>query len=412
MKAGRRGPGAFLMPLRMRNFRLLIGGQAISTVGDAIYAVALPWLVLHNGGTPQQLSLVLAVYGVSRLLTVIAGGVLSDRLRPRRVMLLADVIRAALVGVFAALALPGSVPIWQICLVAAPLGACEGLFLPASYAILPDLLEEDQLQAGNAANGSALQLANLLGPALGGALVALTKASLAFALDATTFALSALSLWLIRLAPQPPLLTTDREEQSGNAQQSFFQLLRSWRLLQVALVIVIVGNLALGGLMGVAIPELAYGPLHGGPRGYGAMLATFGGGALLGGIAAGWLGQLPRQPVVILLLTCGQAIGITLLPYVGGLIGACVDLAIIGIITGITNILYLTLIQQQAPKALLGRILSVFVVASLGLYPISVGLAGWVVERFGPAAMCPLAGIAITCAVAFGLLQQEIRALP
>src|SRR5581483_782484 len=79
-----------LAPVKVRDFRLLFGGQLVSTVGDAFYAVALPWLVLTNGGNAQELGIILSAYGIPRIGSVLLGGVLSDRLRPRRVMLLAD----------------------------------------------------------------------------------------------------------------------------------------------------------------------------------------------------------------------------------------------------------------------------------------------------------------------------------
>src|SRR6266567_8488200 len=87
-----------LAPLRVRDFRLLFGGQMISTIGDMFYAVALPWLMLSSGRSPQELGIVLAAYGVPRVATLLLGGLLSDRLRPRRVMLLADLMRALSVG--------------------------------------------------------------------------------------------------------------------------------------------------------------------------------------------------------------------------------------------------------------------------------------------------------------------------
>src|SRR5258707_2575680 len=96
------------------------------------------------------------------------GGLLSDWLRPRRVMLLADIMRALLVGVLAVLVFTGRTSVLPLCAVAAPLGAFAGLFLPAYYAVLPEILGADALQAGNALNTSSLQLALLIGSGLAG----------------------------------------------------------------------------------------------------------------------------------------------------------------------------------------------------------------------------------------------------
>src|SRR5215472_10957764 len=187
-----------LAPLRVRDFRLLIGGQMVSTAGDMFYAVALPWLVLSGTGDAQTLSFVLASYSVPRVGTIFLGGWLSDRLRPRRVMLGADVCRAILVGVLATLAVAAHPTLWALIAVAIPLGACEGLFLPASFAIMPEILDEGDLHAGNAINTSTLQAANLIGPGIGGVIVGVLHAGTALAVDAGTFAVSAATLLVMR----------------------------------------------------------------------------------------------------------------------------------------------------------------------------------------------------------------------
>ncbi len=108
---------------------------------------------------------------------LLVGGLLSDRLRPRRVMLLADLGRTLLVSALVALAAAGQTAVWPLSLVSAPLGACTGLFIPASYTILPEVLDEDELPAGNALNSSTYQLAVLVGSAIAGVVVPLPRIS-------------------------------------------------------------------------------------------------------------------------------------------------------------------------------------------------------------------------------------------
>src|SRR2546421_5220151 len=141
--------GGILRPFKVRNFNLLFSGQTISIIGDALYAVALPWLILTTGGSAQELGIVLAAYGIPRAGSMLVGGWLSDRLRPRRLMLIADSARLLLVGLLAALALGGHPTVFQLCVIAVPLGAFAGAFLPASMSILPDTLGNEDLQASN-----------------------------------------------------------------------------------------------------------------------------------------------------------------------------------------------------------------------------------------------------------------------
>src|SRR5205085_3284140 len=187
-----------LAPLGVRNFRLLFGGQTISTLGDAFYAVALPWLVLTGGGNPQELGIVLTGYSLPRVGSIMLGGILSDRLRPRRVMLLADAVRALLVGVLALLAILGHPALWQFLVIAVPLGAFEGLFLPASFSMIPEVLEDEDLQAGNALNSASTQLSTLVGSGIAGIVVSSLSSGVALAVDALSFVVSAISLVAMR----------------------------------------------------------------------------------------------------------------------------------------------------------------------------------------------------------------------
>ncbi len=124
-------------PLGDRSFRLLAGGQFMSTIGDYCYAVALPWLVLSNRGGTVLLGVVLACYGVPRMVLIPVGGVLSDKVGPRTVMLVADGARCVLVAALAVLAVRHTASLATLGPLAAFIGAGEGLFIPASFAIMP-----------------------------------------------------------------------------------------------------------------------------------------------------------------------------------------------------------------------------------------------------------------------------------
>src|SRR6185437_16203085 len=181
-------------PLGVRSFRLLCGGQLASTIGDYCYAVALPWLVLSEHGGVILLGIVLACYGVPRTVLIPAGGVLADKLGPRTLMLVADAARCVLLAGLAVLAARHVVSLAALGPVAALIGAGEGLFI------------------------------------------------------------SALTLWLI---PRSPASGTETSEAPASAPAGgVLALLRSSRVLQVLLVVVIAANLAGGGMGEVALPAL------------------------------------------------------------------------------------------------------------------------------------------------------------
>ena len=429
-----------LAPLKVRDFRLLFGGQLVSTVGDAFYAVALPWLVLTNGGNAQELGIILSAYGIPRIGSVLLGGVLSDRLRPRRVMLLADFTRAILVGILAMLALTGHPAFWQLLLVAIPLGTFDGLFLPASFAMLPEVLEDADLQAGNALNTSSVQLATLVGSGVGGVVVGALRSGVALAIDALSFVASAVSLALIRgrtqRAPategeaatsQPKELAAEGMKtvavpvESANAETmqaapvseqpaTFWQFVRESQVMQAAFIVSLFANITFGGLIEVALPSLAHGPLAAGANGYGAILAAFGAGALLGSLVTGMLGNIPHRGTIALGVSMLQAIAVALIPY-GGLAGAIVFMAAMGIFNSVTNVIFITIMQQIIPRHLLGRLMGVFMFASFGSYPLSVAIVGIIVAHLGPAIIFSIGGATLFLAVAFGLTRKQLRDL-
>ena len=297
-------------PLAVRSFRLLAGGQFASTIGDFCYAVALPWLVLSTHGGAILLGIVLACYGVPRTVLIPVGGVLADKVGPRTLMLAADAARCVLVAGLALLAARHTASLAALGPIAALIGAGEGLFIPASFAIMPSLLDEEQLAAGNALSTAAVQVGSLLGPALGGALVAATHASTAaFAVDAASFGVSALTLLLIpRQAASGSMAAVAAEAaaadgrpgcgrggRAADGQGSVLALLKRSRALQVILVVVIAANLASGGMGDVALPSLAHASF--GAAGYGALLACFAVGGLIGTLAAARTGGL-QAPVM------------------------------------------------------------------------------------------------------------------
>jgi MFS family permease len=409
--------GGMLHPFTVRNFTLLFGGQTVSILGDALYAVALPWLILTTGGSAEALGLVLAAYGIPRAGSMLVGGWLSDRLRPRRLMLIADTVRMLLVGLLAALALWGHPALWQLCAVAVPLGAFGGAFMPASMSILPETLSNEDLQAGNGLMMSSMQGANLVGSALAGVVVAAFTAGAGLAIDAVTFLVSVVSLALMRAAhratPSKREAGASQEHPSASTQEqgeqvSFWRFLLTSRLIQVILLMFIVIGLFSGGLIEVALPTLVHGPMHGSASSYGIILAAWGAGALVGSIFAGMLGKHTHKGLAILLAGLIVAASIALLPT-GGVIGAMACMLIGGVANSVITVLLFTAIQLAIPRHLMGRVMGLLMFSSFGLYPLSVALAGVLSNQFGPAILFPFGGLLLGLVMVFGMTQKALR---
>jgi MFS family permease len=414
-----------LIPLRVRDFRLLFGGQLISNIGDMFYSVALPWFMLTSGGGVQTLSLVLVVYGLPRAVSPLLGGILSDRLRPRRVMLLADSLRALLVGALAWLAFVGHPSLWLLCPVMALLGTCAGLFLPASFTMMPEVLPEEDLQAGNSLGATSTQLAILVGPALAGLVVSRFQPALGLVLDAFSFVISAITLLLMRGSREPSSLRHMPSGEDGekfvregshldesSPALTFRQLLRTSRFLRILLVVLVLANFFGGGVSGVALPAFAHDQLKAGASGYGMIIATFGIGALVGGVWTSGLGRLSRRGVVVLLIWLLQSIAITLIPFAGiafGVVGSALASGVEGLMNSLGNITFRTIVQQHFPRNLLGRINGAFFFCEFSLYPLSVALAGLMVVRWGPLSVFLVDGVLGLLCMVYSICQRELR---
>jgi MFS family permease len=397
-------------PLRFREFRLLVAGQATSTVGDYFYVVALPWYVLSARGGAILLGTVLACYGVPRTALILVGGSLSDRIGPRKVMLIADVGRCLLTAVMAFLAARHVLDISVLGPVVALVGVGDGLFMPAASAMTPTLLPSDDLQAGNGISSALQQFGSLVGPGLAGVLVAAAGPAPAFITDAVTFAISAVSLALMRRRADPhpaEAASNALGDDSPASWRDVLALFRAYRVLQIGLVINFVANLAAGGTFEVALPTLAHRDF--GAQGYGVLMAVLSAGLLLGSLAAGRRGNWQRPAVVAYCFFLASTVGEALIPFAGGLIGAAGAAFAFGACTMFANVLNGTLAQKWYPPKLLGRSMSLFLFMSAGLFPVSVAVAGLLVKAFGPGLLFPIAAGMVSLAVVGALTQRQCR---
>ena len=399
-------------PFGVPGFRLLTAGQFASTIGDYCYAVALPWLVLSDGGSAAALGIVLACYGIPRALLTLAGGSLADRFGPRLVMLASDAGRCGLTAVFAVLAAEHVSSLAAVAPVAAALGACSALFMPASMAIMPTLIGESRLTSANALYATAVQIGSMLGPVLGGVLVAATGPTPAFAVDAGSFLLSAASVALIRGTGGRPAATAEAEAAavaapSGPATESLWGLLRRSPVLQIILVVSVTANLAITGTTEVALPALAHARF--GADGYGAVLACFAVTSIAGALLVARFGDRYRPALLIAGSFLAAATGIGAAPFLGGLPGVAAGMAVFGLAIGVDQVVSVTLIQRWAPPAMLGRVWGLLILATTAAFPLATFAAGLLTGHLGPTPVFPIAGVLLALAILYGLSRREFR---
>ena len=372
--------------MSLRNFRLLFGGAAASLLGDQFTLIATPWLVLKLTNDPAVLGVVLALEGIPRAVFMLFGGAITDDFSPRRVMLIANIVRFFLTLTMALLVILGAVQLWMIYAFGLAFGIVAGFAVPAENSIVPMLVEEKDLQAGNSIISGVTQLAGFVGPTVAGILIGLFAQSLAgvglaFAIDALTFVVSAVTLQLIRTAAPEPA-----NRPGGTGENVWASILSGVRYLWgnhplrfIFGLLMAVNFLLIGPLM-VGIPVLADQRLPEGAAAFGLLMSAFAGGNLAGLLLAGSLprpdGALLRWLMVAIIAAFGIVIG-----ALGIITSTWLDfglLLMIGLGNGYMAILLITWMQTRTPQQMMGRMMSLFVFASSGLVPVSQAISGLV----------------------------------
>lgn len=165
----------------------------------------------------------------------------------------------------------------------------------------------------------------------------------------------------------------------------------------------------MGGMSEVALPALAHGPLHAGASGYGTILAAFGGGALLGTIAAGQVRRARRPVIAGSLAFLAEAACIAVVPSGSTTLAVAAAMAGLGVMNGFGNVLAITAFQRWAPPAMMGRLAGLLTLTSFGVFPVSVALAALVVRGLGTTPFFLLAAATLAVAILAGLSQRAWR---
>jgi MFS transporter, ENTS family, enterobactin (siderophore) exporter len=367
--------------LRDRAFLLFNGGQAVSGLGDAITQTALPLLVLQLTGSGTQMGVVAMLHALPMLLFGFPAGVLADRWDRRRTMMMCDVGRAILVGCIPLSVVLGLPTMWVLYVVVVPIGTLYVLFDAICYSCLPALVGRKRLAQANAYLSMTKSVGYVAGPGMAGFLTAAMGAAYTLSIDAATFAISALSLALIRRPFQgeraPASITMAEGMKEGFTFIYRHRMLRTvityWALVSfmvapivVAATFYITKDLAMSErALGSVISSYAIGSVSGALAGTRIPHARAG-YALLGGITAGGLALIALASVDVLWMAL----------VVAFVAGAGESMAVV---------FYATMRASVTPDHLLGRVISTARVVTFGLQPLSMFIGGLLLDAVGGA---------------------------
>jgi len=393
------GTASLLAPLRHRDFRLLWIGACASLAGDGVFLIALAWQAYTLSNTPTALAMLGVCATVPQLLALLGSGILSDRVDRRRILLGADVVRFVAVLIVAVLVMSGQTHMWQLAVLSVVYGLGAGVAAPAFDAIIPDLVPDEDLQQANALDQFLRPaMLRLGGPALGGVLIAVNGAGIAFLFDAITFLVSAVCVWQMAARPRADGLSDSTESPSLLADAlAGVRFVKSRTWLWGTLVAATVAYLLFMGPIEVLLPYLVKEVLHGTASDLGVILGAGGVGAIAAALIVGKMG-LPRRQLTFM-YACWTVAALAVAGI--GLATSGWQLMIISlVINGLEaagTVAWATTKQLLVPAEMLGRVSSLDWFISIAGLPVSYALTAPVAALIGARTTFIAAGV--LCAV-------------
>ncbi|MFC2032442.1 MFS transporter [Chloroflexota bacterium] len=409
---------SIFQPLGSRNFRLLLLGEVISLLGKRVHFIVLAWLALQLTGSSLTLGFVLMTAVIPKAFFMLFGGALSDRFSLKRLMLISNLVRAAIAAGIAIFVFYEAIALWHLYLFALLIGVADALFLPALMTTIPRLLENNRIEAGNALVRGAMPLSGLIGSAPAGLLISAIGIAATFGIDALFFLLSAIVLWL--MAEVIPSASTSDDVVSRPANRfRFFSVLGdirdglgyAWRrpAIRALFLTVSVIHLSFVGPFTVGLAVLANSKFTGGTTDFGILLSCRGGGALLGAIIAGSV-VFKHRGLLLSVITVSLGASLVLVSFAQEVIWASLLAGLIGIGSGLFGVISVTWLQKIAAPHMMGRMMGLINSSALILAPISFVLTGAIAE-INPSLVFIVAGIPVMLISIYLIAIRDFRQL-
>ena len=338
-------------PLRAsRQFRLLFIGFLISTLGNQLTLVAIPYQIYLATHSTLQVGLISVAQLVPLIAGSLIGGSYGDHLDRRHILLMSAValsVTSALLAMNAIWLDTNLVLLYLVAAVAAFLG---GFSNPSRSAAVPKLVDPEHLTAALAFNQVILQFGGIVGPAVAGVLIVATGVGAVYAIDATTFLAMAATTWM--LAPIPPAPGAEKPGLKSIAQG--FGFLRGKKILQSVYLVDL--NAMIFGMPRAVFPAMALTVYKAGPGVLGLLYTAPGAGAFIGVLTTGWLSEVRRRGRAVSIAVAIWGLAICGFGFTHSVIAGCALLALAGWADVISAVLRNTILQSSIPDHFRSRL--------------------------------------------------------
>jgi MFS family permease len=392
-------------PLRTRNYRLYFSGQLVSVPGTWLQTVAQAWLVLELSSSGSALGVTVALQTVPVLLLGAWTGSVADRIDKRKLLLGTQATQGLLAAILGTLALTGAVELWMVWILALGLGITRAFDTPTRQAFVSELVEGPSLARAIGINSTVVSAARMIGPAAGGAIIAVLGVGWCFLINAASFIGPLIGLLAMDVSKlYRPKALPPRTPHAVRAGLHYVHNRRD--LLIPLLMMALVGTLAYE--FQVTIPLMAHSAFHLGATGFGLLYAAMGAGAVVSGVTLA--GKVPNRirTLTVAAGAFGIALGATALAPTP--VGAAIALAFAGAASVVYSSSTNGTLQLRADPPMRGRVVALYIMAFMGSTAVGGPLVGVVGEVFGPRASLWVGVIGCAAAVVLALAYgQEAR---
>lgn len=394
---------------KYRNFRLYFVGQIVSYSGSWMQDTALPWLVLQLTHSPFQVGLLVFCRYGPFMVGGLYGGVIADRFDNRRILMCSQSLSMCVAAGLATVAFTGNSRLWLLYLLASGSGVTLVFDNPSKHALIYQLVGRDELPNAVSLNVSLQNAAKIVGPAIGGVLIAAVGAGWCFAVNAFSFLAVLAALAAMRVAELFPL---ERGERQGglSALREGIAYVRTSRLLQTIMGIGVVLGLFGFSTMRTLLAVLARQTLHGGPRVFGLLFAAYGAGAVIGALASAARIRTGRRFIIGGALLFSTPILVLAPVHTAAVAAALLVVAGAGWATWSGQAL--AQVQLAAPDQLRGRVISLYTYTVIASAPLGGLLGGWFADVGGTKLAFAISGGAGVVAALAGAAVLHGRRVP
>jgi MFS family permease len=386
--------------LRHSNYRLYFFGQVVSQSGTWLQRIAQSWLVLDLADSPAALGILTVFQFMPALLLSLVAGVIADRVGKQRLIMITSTLEALQALVLAILTLSGRVQLWQVYVLALLLGLFTTFETPARQAFVSDLVPREDIQSAVALNSSVFNAARIVGPGIGGVVLATWGAGWAFMLNAVSYLAVLAALAMLDTSK---FFSSRRASRGALWTQLWDGVRHAMGTPSLAFPLALLAVIGLFGYnFGVVLALLARYTLDIGAVGFGALNAAMGVGSLVGALLL--TPSLPPGTRTVALAAFGFSLALLAVALVPWYAATLVLLSVLGLISVCYSTSTNTTLQLASGEAYRGRILSLYTLLFMGTTPIGGAITGFLADSLGVTTTLALEACVCLLATLLGML--------